>query len=102
MSAPEQLSPFNILVVDDQPDGLLALRATLEPLGQNIVTAGSGREALRLLLKEDFALVLLDVVMPLMDGFETAQLIRSRDRSRHIPIIFLTAFNGGELPLLRA
>src|SRR5262249_54800159 len=81
----------NILLVDDQPANLLALQAILEGLGQNLVTARSGEEALRLLLDQDFAVVLLDVWMHGLDGFETAKLIRSRDRSRHTPIIFLTA-----------
>lgn len=83
----------NILVVDDVPDQALAIEATLEQLGQNIVKAHSGREALRYLLKYDFAVVLLDVSMPEMDGFETAALIRERKRSEHTPIIFVTAFD---------
>src|SRR5262245_61294513 len=71
----------NILLVDDRRDKLLALEAVLEGLGQNIVKATSGKEALRCLLKQDFAVILLDVSMPGMDGFETASLIRSRLRS---------------------
>ncbi|HZP42623.1 MAG TPA: response regulator [Candidatus Binatia bacterium] len=82
----------NILIVDDSTDKLVALRAILEQLGQNIVTATSGRDALRLLLRQDFAVILLDVRMPTMDGFETAALIRQRPRSEHTPIIFITAF----------
>jgi two-component system, sensor histidine kinase and response regulator len=81
----------NILLVDDQPANVLALEAMLQGLGQNLITAGSGREALKLLLTHEFAVVLLDVKMPDMDGFETATLIRQRDKSRHTPIIFLTA-----------
>jgi signal transduction histidine kinase len=81
----------NILLVDDQPANLLALEAILESLGQNIAKAHSGEEALRLLIRQDFAVILLDVMMPGMDGFETAALIHQRDRSRHMPIIFLTA-----------
>jgi two-component system sensor histidine kinase/response regulator len=81
----------NILLVDDQPANLVALEAMLQGLGQNLVTASSGREALKWLLTHEFAVVLLDVKMPDMDGFETAALIRGRDRSRHTPIIFLTA-----------
>jgi two-component system, sensor histidine kinase and response regulator len=81
----------NILLVDDQPANLVALEAMLQGLGQNLVTAGSGREALKMLLTHEFAVVLLDVKMPEMDGFETATLIRQRDKSRHTPIIFLTA-----------
>lgn len=83
----------NILIVDDQEENILAFRSILEDLGQNIVTASSGEEALRLLYKEDYAVILLDVRMPTMDGFETASFIRSRPRSHHIPIIFVTAFD---------
>ncbi len=81
----------NILLVDDQPANLVALEAMLQGLGQNLITAGSGREALKWLLTHEFAVILLDVKMPEMDGFETATLIRQRDKSRHTPIIFLTA-----------
>jgi PAS domain S-box-containing protein len=82
-----------VLIVDDQPDNLLALEAVLRPLQLNVVRAGSGEEALRKLLHEDFAAILLDVQMPEMDGFETAQLIKQRERTQHIPIIFLTAID---------
>ena len=81
----------NILLVDDQPENLVALDAMLEPLGQNLLHARSGRDALRTLLATDVAVVLLDVRMPEMDGFETAELIRQRERTRDTPIIFLTA-----------
>ena len=81
----------SILLVDDQPANLLALEAMLQGLGQNLVKAESGREALKWLLTHDFAVILLDVKMPDMDGFETAALIRERDKSRYTPIIFLTA-----------
>ncbi|HEX8916430.1 MAG TPA: response regulator [Humisphaera sp.] len=81
-----------ILIVDDRPDKLLALEAVLEELGQEIVRAFSGREALRQVLAQDFAVILLDVNMPDMDGFETASLIRQRKSSEHTPIIFVTAF----------
>ncbi len=83
----------NVLLVDDHPENLLALEAILDSLGQNLVRATSGAEALRNLLNQDFAVILLDVQMPDMDGFETAALIRQRERSRHTPIIFVTAFN---------
>jgi two-component system, sensor histidine kinase and response regulator len=80
----------NILIVDDHPENLLALEAILEDLGQNLVRAGSGEEALRHLLRQDFSVILLDVKMPSMDGFEVASLIRQRERSKYTPIIFLT------------
>jgi CheY-like chemotaxis protein len=82
----------NMLMVDDRPENLLALEAILGSLGHNLVRATSGYEALKCLLNQDFALILLDVQMPNIDGFETAALIRQRDRSRYTPIIFLTAF----------
>ena len=82
-----------ILCVDDTPENLLALEAILEPLGQELVRAGSGEEALRRLLGDEFALILLDVQMPGLDGFQTADLIKQRERNRHIPIIFLTAIS---------
>jgi serine phosphatase RsbU (regulator of sigma subunit) len=80
----------NILLVDDRVENLVALEAILESLGHNLVRALSGREALKHLLRADFALILLDVRMPIMDGFETAELIREREKCRHIPIIFVT------------
>nr|MBA3538419.1 response regulator [Deltaproteobacteria bacterium] len=82
-----------VLVVDDHPPNLLAVEAILEPLGHRLVMASSGQEALRHLLDEDFALILLDVQMAGMDGFETAALIKGLERTRHIPIMFLTAVN---------
>jgi signal transduction histidine kinase len=82
----------SILIVDDKPEKLLSLEVVLEELGQKIVRAYSGREALRALLNQDFAVILLDVNMPGMDGFETASLIRQRQSTEHIPIIFITAF----------
>src|SRR4028119_855734 len=94
-------SKINILLVDDRPENLLALEAVLEPLGQHLVRATSGEEALRALLVRDFALILLDVQMPGMNGFETAQLIKARERSRAIPIIFLTAINKEEAYVVR-
>ena len=86
----------NVLLVDDHPENLIALEAMLEGLHQNLVKAYSGEDALRRLLHQDFAVILLDVQMPGLDGFETATLIRERDRSRHTPIIFLTAFGNNE------
>ncbi|MCL4195133.1 MAG: response regulator, partial [Thermoguttaceae bacterium] len=83
---------INVLVVDDLPDKLLVYRTILEELGVNIVTARSGPEALKLVLQHEFAVILLDVNMPDMDGFETAALIHSRKRSAHTPIIFVTAY----------
>ncbi|MBD0334050.1 MAG: response regulator [Cyanobacteria bacterium Co-bin13] len=94
-------SKVNILLVDDQPENLLALEAILEDLGQNLVRAMSGEAALRQLLHQDFAVILLDVQMPNMDGFEVASLIRSRERSRETPIIFLTAFSTTEQFMFR-
>src|SRR3954447_7040428 len=81
----------NILIVDDRPEQLFALRTVLEDLGQNIITASSGEMALKEVLQRDFAVILLDVNMPGLDGLETAALIRSRKRSAHVPIIFITA-----------
>ena len=82
-----------ILLVDDRPENLLALEAILEPLGQELLYAHSGEDALRRLLHEDAAVILLDVQMPILDGFETAALIKQRERTRHIPIIFVTAIS---------
>jgi signal transduction histidine kinase len=93
--------PVNILLVDDQPANLLALEAMLQGLGQNLIKAESGREALKWLLTHDFAVILLDVKMPEMDGFETAAMIRERDKSRDTPIIFLTAGDKGHTDAVR-
>jgi signal transduction histidine kinase/DNA-binding response OmpR family regulator len=82
----------NILIVDDLPDKLLVYKTVLESLDQNLISAVSGEEALRQVLRHDFAVILLDVHMPGMDGFETAALIRQRKKSAHTPIIFVTAF----------
>ena len=80
-----------ILLVDDRPENLRALEGVLAPLGYPLQTAHSGAEALRLLLEREFALILLDVRMPGLDGLETARLIKGRTRTRDIPIVFLTA-----------
>ncbi|MEH2399257.1 hybrid sensor histidine kinase/response regulator [Nostoc sp.] len=97
-----QIEPkVNILLVDDKLENLLALEAILEKLGENLVRATSGEEALRCLLNQDYAVILLDVQMPGMDGFETATLIRNRGRSRHTPIIFLTAFSSSDQMLFK-
>jgi two-component system, sensor histidine kinase and response regulator len=91
----------NILLVDDQPANLVALEAMLQGLGQNLIKAESGREALKWLLTHEFAVILLDVKMPEMDGFETATLIRQRDKSRHTPILFLTAADNTQTQAVR-
>lgn len=85
--------PVDVLAVDDNPTNLLALENLLAHLGVNFVKAHSGDEALRNILERDFAVVLLDIQMPGLNGFDTARLIRTRERSRHMPIIFLTAFS---------
>jgi signal transduction histidine kinase len=95
-AAPEPVERARVLLVDDEPDNLLSLSAVLDPLPADVVTAQSGREALRQLLERDFAVIVLDVMMPGMDGLETAALIRERERSRYTPIIFLTALGGSE------
>jgi PAS domain S-box-containing protein len=95
MTAPT-IDQVDILLVDDRPENLLALEAILEPLGQRVVRATSGEDALRQLLEREFAVILLDVQMPGMNGFETARLIKSRERTRYVPIIFLTAISKDE------
>ena len=96
----EREAPANILVVDDDAGNLAAIEVALGPLGFRLVKARSGAEALRFLLEQDFALILLDVAMPGMDGFETARIIRGRERSRYVPIIFVTAFNRDDADIL--
>ena len=86
----------NVLIVDDDPAKLVALRSILEPLAENVIEARSGTDALRHLLKEDFAVILLDVRMPIMSGFETAEMIRQRPASELTPIIFVTALEQAE------
>lgn len=95
-------APVNVLLVDDQPANLLALEAMLDELGLNLIKASSGEEALRQLLHHEFALVLLDVQMPGLDGLETARLMRGREKSRSVPIVFLTAFESNQLAMLEA
>src|SRR5437764_11470040 len=94
--------PANILLVDDKQENLVALEAILEPLGENLLYARSGEEALRQLLLHDVAVILLDVQMPELDGFETAALIKQREKTRAIPIIFLTAIAKDEAQVFRA
>ena len=83
--------PINILLVDDQPAKLLSYEAILQGLGENLIKAGSAREALEQLLKEDIAIVLSDVCMPELDGFELARMIRNHPRFQHTAIIFISA-----------
>ncbi|MES2526964.1 MAG: ATP-binding protein [Bdellovibrionota bacterium] len=86
----------NILVVDDRPEGVMAIQAVLTDPSYNVVPASSGNEALRALLHHDFAVILMDVQMPIMNGFDTAQVIKTREKSRDIPIIFMSAINQDE------
>ena len=88
--------PPRVLLVDDRRSNLMALRALLEPLQCDIVLAETGEEALQRLLMEDFAVILLDVQLPGLDGFEVAELIKQRERTRHVPLIFLTATTGAQ------
>src|SRR6267143_516190 len=97
----ESESQINILMVDDSPTNLLALEAILQGPERNLVSASSGDDALRYLLDNEVAVILMDVYMPGLDGLETAELIRGRDRSRNIPIIFLTADSTGGRHLSR-
>ena len=91
----------NLLIVDDDATKRFALRTVLAPLGENVIEASSGADALRQLLRHEFAVILLDVRMPVMDGFETAQLIRQRPRSELTPIIFVTALDQAETDMGR-
>src|SRR6266849_6822793 len=97
----ESAQSVKLLLVDDHPENLLALEAILEAPGQELILARSGDEALRHLLVHDFAAIILDVMMPEMDGFETAAMIRQRERSLYTPIIFLTALGRSEEALFR-
>jgi two-component system, sensor histidine kinase and response regulator len=98
---PAEIGKANILIVDDHPENLLALEAMLEDLGQNLVKATSPEAALLRVLDMEFAVILLDVQMPTLDGFEVASIIRERDRSRNVPIIFLTAIHRLEENIFR-
>ena len=94
-----------VLIVDDDFDDLVALQATLEPLGLEVVKAESGDEALRLILQRDFAILIMDLMMPRMNGFEVCALIRERDRCRDLPVVILTGFDedgAKDLPGYRA
>jgi PAS domain S-box-containing protein len=99
--ASEAAPPVSLLLVDDVPANLVALQALLAHPSYRVVTARSGEEALRRVLAEDFAVILLDVFMPVMDGFEVATLLKRRPRSRHTPIIFVTAMGRDEEALFR-
>src|SRR5690606_14791384 len=90
LSLPGDTEPVTILLVDDQPGRLLSYRAILEPLGERLVDASSGADALKFLMDHECALILLDVNMPGMDGFETASLIHQHPRFEKTPIIFVT------------
>ena len=88
-----ELSKASVLVADDRPENVLALQQILQPLEHEVLGVCSGEEVLRALLHTEFAVILLDVRMPTMDGYETAAAIKAREKTRHIPIIFLTAQN---------
>ena len=87
------MDPQKILMVDDRPENLIALEAVLEGEGRELVKANSGEEALKLMIKNDFSLILLDVQMPGMDGFEVAELARANKKIQKVPIIFVTAIS---------
>src|SRR6202171_5879976 len=100
-SQPKPQTAVSILIADDDATKRFALKAILAPLGENVVEASSGADSLRQLLRQEFAVILLDVRMPTMDGFETAQLIRQRPRSELTPIIFVTALDQAETDMGR-
>jgi CheY-like chemotaxis protein len=94
--------PVKILLVDDNENNLLSMEVALEKVNYTFFRANSGREALRILLHEDdFSLILLDVKMPIMDGYETAELIYQRDKLKQIPIIFITAHDYEEAAMFK-
>lgn len=97
---PRTVRTGSVLLVDDRPEKLMIMETALAPLGREIVKAGSGRDALRWLLRRDFAVILLDLNMPGISGFETARLIRTRRRNRHTPIIFATAY-GDDIQIIQ-
>ncbi len=99
--AEQETLQASILIVDDHPANLIALEGIIEPLGQRIVKASSGEEALKRLLSEEFAVILMDVQMPGLDGTQTARIIKERERTRHIPIIFLTAISRDQANIFR-
>jgi PAS domain S-box-containing protein len=94
--------PVNILLVDDEQSNLVALQAVLGPLGENLVLASSGEEALKKILQTDFAVILLDVRMPTMSGFETARIIRGHHRTNRTPLLFITAYGDADFPVEQA
>src|SRR5438874_6160292 len=98
MSATDQI---NILLVDDRRENLLALEGILKNLNENLAKASSGSEALKYLLRNEVAVILLDVEMPDMDGFQTATLIRERGKTSHTPIIFLTAISKSDIHVIQ-
>jgi PAS domain S-box-containing protein len=98
---PSELAKATVLVVDDDPRNLYAMERVLGEFGHDVAAARSGEDALRQLLERDFAVILLDVQMPDLDGYETAELIRSRQRCRHVPIIFVTAFHKDDQHVFR-
>src|SRR6266571_6209172 len=100
-TSPTSKTKVNILIVDDDATKRFALKTIVAPLDENVIEASSGADALRQLLRNEFAVVLLDVRMPIMDGFETAQLIRQRPRSELTPIIFVTALDQAETDMGR-
>jgi len=87
---------LNILVVDDSPANLFSMRLLLRSMDANVITAGSGSEALALTLEHTFALILMDVNMPIMNGYQTAEKLKEKEESRYIPLIFVTAFDEGD------
>jgi PAS domain S-box-containing protein len=101
-SSPSSERDVQILIVDDQPANLAVLEVMLQDLGHKLTWAHSGEEALRRLLREEFAVILLDVQMPGLDGFETAKLIRGKESTRHTPIVFLTGYDNDRFPVDRA